>query len=262
MQLQKKFWVIILSIIIFFSGSLLGISTVYKVERVTLESSLVSEEARAEAQLLQEKLEQAYEKEMIFFVNSNNAEEVMREFPYFRLTAFEKSYPNRLIIKIAEGAEVYAVETEGVGYYILGEDGTILGVRDTHINILNGAENVVIKGLGVRGENGSLPVGDAHFTSVLELCKELSARFGGIRSNVVSVEVFMREPETIYRVTMREGVKLYFGNPIENIEGKVKAAVDAYVTLTNEEKLSGRIIISGIGEDIFTSYHERDEFAS
>ena len=260
--MQKRFWVILLSALIFLSGAILGISTAYRVERVTVESSLVSEEAIAEAQAFQERLEEAYDTASIFFANDGEAKKIIKDFPYFRLTGFEKSYPNRLIFKIIEDAEVYAVETGENEYYILGADGMILGLRDTHVNTLNGAENVIIKGLRVTGENGVLPTGDVHFDPILALCKELSTELGGIRSNVVSVEVFSRSPETIYRVTMREGVKLYFGNPTEFVKEKTKAALNEYLSLTNEDKLSGRIVISETGGNIFTSYSEKDEFGS
>lgn len=260
MQNQKKFWVMLLSAILFLSGALLGFSAVYRVEKVTLESYLVSEEAKAQAEALQTRLEEAYVRESIFFANEEEAQKIMTEFPYFRLVGFEKSHPNRLIFKITEDAEVYAVATQGNNYYILGEDGTVLGVRETPVNILNGAENVLIKGLSVVGENGKLPTGDPHCASVLALCKELSSLLGGIRSNVVSVEVFTREPETIYRVTMREGVKLYFGTPAQKTREKAEAAVRVYRGLTDEQKLSGRIVISANGEEIFTDYLSRDEF--
>lgn len=260
--MRKKFWVILLTAIFFLTGAVLGVSVVYRVDLVTLEASLVSEEADAEAEILQDRLEEVYEKKSIFFAGDAEAKEVMKDFPYFRITGFEKSYPNRLIIKITEDAEIYAVERAEQGYYILGEDGMVLGVRDTHINPLTGAESVLIKGVTVTGENGAVPTGDEHFDGALALCKKLSALFGGIRSNIVSVEVFSRTPETIYRVTTREGVKIYFGAPTEQMEEKAEAAVNKYLSLTNEEKLSGRIVVSETAGRIFTSYAVKDEFES
>ena len=78
----------------------------------------------------------------------------------------------------------------------------------------------------------------------------------------MTVEVFSRTPETIYRVTTREGVKIYFGAPTERMEEKVEAAVNEYLSLTNEEKLSGRIVVSEAAGRIFTSYAVKDEFES
>lgn len=259
--MRKKFWVILLTALIFLSGAVLGISAVYRVDRVTVEAFVVSEEAKAEAETLREKLEEAYDKDSIFFANDSKVKEVLQDFPYFRITGFEKSYPNRLIVEITEDAEVYAVEkVAGQEYYLLGEDGMLLGVRDSHVNPLTGAENVIVKGLAF--SDGADFTDDEQFPALLALCQALSKELGGIRSNVVSVEVFLRSPETIYRVTMREGVKLYFGTPAERTEEKVKVAVDEYMALSNEEKLSGRIVISEVGDRILTSYSAKDEFAS
>ena len=259
----KKFWVIVLTLIVFLSGALLGVSAVYRVELVTVEASLVSEEAKAEAEELKGRLEEAYDKANIFLANDEEAQNVAKEFPYFRITGFEKSYPNRLIVKIIENAEVYAVaNASGDSYYILGEDGTVLDIRETPLNLLTGEENVFLEGISVTAEKGGALQGDEHAAPLLALAKEISAKLGGIRSNALSVGVFSRGPETIYRVVMREGVTLYFGEPSERTSEKVEAAMNAYLGLSDVQKLSGRIVVSEIGSNIFTSYSEKDEFKS
>ena len=259
--MQKRFLVILLSLIFFIAGSTLGISVVYRVDEVTVQSSLVSEEAKGESIALQNRLQSAYKKESIFFASDDAAKKILKDFPYFRLIGFEKDYPNRVVIKIVEDAEVYAVECAN-GYYILGADGMTLGLRNTHVNELNGAENVIIKGVSVTAENGGLPTGDVHFVNILNICKEISALLNGIRSNVVSVEVFSKTPETIYRFTMREGVKLYFGNPDVSVKQKAELAVAKYMSLSYEEKLGGRIVVSDVKENVFANYSAKDEFAN
>ena len=135
--MRKKLWVILLTALVFLSGSVLGVSTVYRVDEVTVDALVVSKEAEAEAETLKDRLEEAYKKASIFFANDEKAQEVLADFPYFRLTDFEKSYPNRLIFKITEDAEVYALENAaGQEYYILGEDGMLLDIRNTYINPL------------------------------------------------------------------------------------------------------------------------------
>ena len=259
--MEKKFLVILLSAIIFLSCTVLGVSTVYRIEKVTVEASLVSEEAKTESECLQKELEELYQRDSIFFAGTDKAKSLLQSYPYFRITGFKKVYPNVLIFQIIEDAEVYAIEkTTGDGYYILGEDGTMLGERENPINPLTGAENVVLKNLKVTCQIGELPKGDDEFLPLLQLSKTLSTALGGIRSNVVSVEVYSRSPQTIYRVTMREGVKLYFGTPSEKTEEKVKEAVDKYMALTYEEKLTGRVVVSEVGGKIFASYATKDEF--
>jgi hypothetical protein len=83
----------------------------------------------------------------------------------------------------------------------------------------------------------------------------------GIRTNVVSVEVLRRTPETIFKITMREGVNVYIGTPEAYTEEKVQKAVNEYLSLTYEEKLSGRIILFENSGQIYASYSAVDEFA-
>lgn len=258
--MQKKLWVILLTVLIFLSVSVLGISAACRVEQVTLNTSLVTEEAKPQAEELQALLEEAYKKDSVFFADDGKARDILKEFPYFHITAFEKSYPNRLIIKVVEDAEVYAVEAKaGETYYILGADGTMLDIRSTPMNPLNGEENVVIKGLNVTAENGKQPTGDEYFASVLSLCEEMSSVLGGIRRNVTVVEVFARGPEPIIAVTMREGVRLYIGAPTVETKLKVEKALGAYMSLTNEQKTSGRIAVSDKNGEILCSYSANDE---
>ncbi len=258
--MQKKLWVILLTVLVFLSVTVLGVSAACRVEQVTLNASLVTQESKAEAQRLQTLLEDAYEKDSIFFADEEKAQEIVKDFSYFHISDFRKEYPNRLVIEIVEGAEVYAVEkTAGKEYYILGADGMVLDIRTTPLNPLNGEENVILKGLTVTAENGQIPVGDGYFSSVLGLCEETSALLGGIRRNVLSVEIFSREPEPIFCMTMREGVKLYIGAPDVARKEKVEKAVNAYLSLTNEQKTCGRIAVSDKDGEIICSYSPKDE---
>ena len=259
--MRRKILVVVLTILIFLSVGLLGFSTVYRVESVTVNATVVSDAARVEAQALQERLTEAYAKDGILFVDEEKAEEIIKEFPYFRITAFEKDYPNRLIVSVQEDAEVYAVAQENSSnYYILGADGTVLGIRETYVNRLNGEENVLLKGLTAMGEKGKALSGDECISSMLLLCNSMSEKLNGIRRNVVGVEVYSRSPQLIYRVTMREGVSIYVGNPKVNTEEKAKLAIDKYMSLSSEEKLTGRIMISDNTGTLVVVYSPIDDF--
>ena len=259
--MRKKWLVVLLTALIFISVAILGFATVYRVDSVTVNASVVSEAAEAEAQALQTRLTEAYKKEGILFADEEKAQEIIKEFPYFRITAFKKDYPNRLIVSIQEDAEVYAVAQENSpNYYILGEDGTVLGIRETYINRLNGEENVLLKGLVATGEKGKTLSGDECIPSMLALCKGLSEGLEGIRKNVVSVEVYSRSPELIYCITMREGVRIYVGDPETNSAEKAKMAIDKYLSLSNEEKLTGRIMISDSTGSMVVVYSPIDDF--
>ena len=136
-------------------SAVLGVSTVYRIEKVTVEASLVSEEAKAESEHLQKELEELYQRDSIFFAGTDKAKSLLQSYPYFRITGFEKSYPKRLVIELTENAEVYAIEkTAGAEYYILNADGVVLEIRGEHVNQLNKEENVLLKGLNVTAKKG------------------------------------------------------------------------------------------------------------
>ena len=59
---KKTVLVIILTALIFLSAGVLGVSTVYRVNEVTVRAATLSSEAETEAEQLKEKLQQAYEK--------------------------------------------------------------------------------------------------------------------------------------------------------------------------------------------------------
>jgi len=258
--MQKKICIILLTVLVFLSGTVLGISTVYRIKDVTVDVLHVTEEALVEGEELQQRLQDAYRGSSTFFVKDKKAKEILENYPYFRLSSFDKVYPGRLIIKVAEDAEVYALQKAEGEYFILGSDGTVLDIRNTHVNMLNGAENVVLTGLNVAGESGKIPTGDECFANMLSICEEISQLLGGIRSNVVSVEVFRRTPQMIYRITMREGVKIYIGTPMTQTKEKTQKAVEQYLLLSYDQKLSGCISVSGNGQQIMATYSKKDPF--
>ena len=228
---------------------------------MTVNLSCVTQEARAEGEKLQKALEETYQSHSMFFVDETEAQAVLAEYPYFRLSSFEKSYPKRLIINVTENAEIYAIEKEaGKQYLILGSDGTLLEIRDSYVNALNGEENVLLKGVNVSGVFGAIPAGDDCFATMLTMCQSFSEKLDGIRRNVVSIEVMRRNPEVLFKVTMREGVVIYFNTPAEYTEEKVSEAIRVYQSLKQEEKLTGRIYILANNGEILSQYSPVDEF--
>ena len=259
--MHKKLIVILLTVLVFLSAALVGVTSVYQVEDVAVKASVVTEVAKSEAEALQVRLKAAYEKQVSFFADEDEAEEILADFPYFRMVSFTKSYPDKIIIEVKEDAEVYAVPSTTVGmYYILGADGTVLGIRESYVNRLDGAENVLLKGLSVTGEKGSKLTGDDCFSTMLAIGAKMAEMPIELRRNVVSIEVFTRTPETIFKVSMREGVAIYIGEPNTRTSEKTEAAVNKYLSLSDTQKLTGRIVVSGVAGELIVVYSEKDEF--
>ncbi|HIU58588.1 MAG TPA: FtsQ-type POTRA domain-containing protein, partial [Candidatus Scatosoma pullistercoris] len=214
---KRSIITILLTILVFSAAVVLGVSSVYRVNAVTLEVSVISEVAEEEADSLQKKLLSRYQSESIFFVDEQAAEEEFAAFPYFRMVSFRKQYPNRLVIEATEDAEMFAVEKGDGNYYILGPDGTILGVRGDTANRSDGAENILVTGLSATGNRGEILTGDECIRPLIDFCAEADSRLNGLRSNLVSVEVMKptsSSADISFCLVLREGVKAYVRNPL------------------------------------------------
>ncbi len=258
--MKKKFLTILLTVLVFLSATALGVATVFRVDSVTVEATVVSSGAQAEANQLKEDLENLYKHESIFSVKQEKADALLAEYPYFRLEGFAKTYPDKLLVKIVEDAEVYAVENGENGYYILSRNGSVLDIREDKNNRLDGNENVLLLGLTATGRKGGTLSGDACFPSVFTLCQKMDEVLGGIRRNVRSVEIFHRTPETVYRVSTYEGVKLYIDAPLSMTEEKAAKALEKYFALTDAERMTGRILVVDVDGQVSASYASVDEF--
>ncbi len=266
---KKNIIVIILTVLIFLSAAVLGFSAVYRVDEVLVVAPVVSQEAKSEAEILRGKLLSVYEKQSIFSADDTQAKSIVAQFPYFHMTSFEKDYPNRIVVTVEEDDEIYAVENKTAGsYYILGADGTVLGIRADATNRADGAANVLITGtpaLTLTGEKGQVLQGDEALGCLFAFCLEIDARLNGIRTNVSEIEVLRPasdEAETIFRLHMREGVTVYVRNPSAQSSEKAKTAMDKYLSLSDAERLVGAIYVFGDENGIGCNYYERDEIGS
>jgi hypothetical protein len=238
--LKKKLIVIALTVLVFLSAVVLGVATVFRVHSVTVVSSVVSDEAKAEAQELKNRLQEVYDKDSIFFADDEDAKKVLEEFPYFRITSFEKDYPNRIIIKVTEDAEVFAVQS-GEQYYVLGIDGTILSVRGSSLNRSDGKNNVLVTGFEISGEKGEKFQGE-RLALVLPLLQELSSRLGGLRSNLTEVS-FSIQGGSIeeYCLQTTEGVRILVRKVDEFTKEKGQMIAETYSNLSDADRLTGVI---------------------
>lgn len=258
--MTKKALTILLTVLLFLSVVALGSSTVFRVDEVAISATVVSQEAKADAEQLKDELTAFYKNESIFSVKQEAMAEIIAKYPYFRVKEFKKAYPDKIVITVEEEGEVYAVENADGSYYILGENGTVLVSRNSSQNRLDNAENVLLKGLSVTGEKGNDLQGDECWNSLFTLCKTMDETLGGIRSNVLSVQVLTRTPQTFYLVTMREGIKIYVGNPFAMTEEKARKAMNEYMALSSEQRMTGRLTVRDAEGEIFVVYSAKDEF--
>lgn len=258
---EKRLLTILLTVILFVSCAVLGLANVYRITAVSIELTFVSEEAQAEAETLEKEIENRYSGKNIFFVDDTNAVLEFEEYPHFLIQTFEKSYPNRIVIKAEELPEVYAVEkSDRTGYYVLSSDGTLLREKPTSENRSDGKENVLISvsDITIEVENGQKPVGD-EMTTVLSMCLKLDEKFDGIRTNVLSVSANKKEDSFLSGqavICFREGVQavVYGLYNLATLDQKTEWLYEKYVSLSVEERFSGTIYVND-----YEAYYEADE---
>lgn len=263
--MHKKIVVVLVTIVIFLSACVLGVTTVYRVDNVTLkvQGVSISDEAMAEEERLQKALLKEYKGDNWLFVTKAGAEKVLEEYPCFRLTRFEKKSPDCLMIEVVEDAEVYAVEKGENSYYILSANGLTLGERTDNLNRLDGEPNLLIKGFAVTAIRGEKPNGEKVFTDALAFCDEVSKLLGGIRKNVLQIEKITKTPTgenfptAMICLSMREGVKLYVNEPQTLTKEKAQAAIEKYLSLSATERTKGAITLL---ETATATYDEKDAF--
>ena len=241
---KKSFWVILLTAILFLSATVLGVSTVFRVDRVVIEATVVSEDAKDEAEALREKILEAYRGESSLFVEEEKAKEIFEEFPYFRMLSFKMDYPDKIVIKAAEDEEVYAVEKADGGYYILGADGVVLGERESPLNRSDGGTNVIVRGVTPTATRGEKISGDGT-AEILSLCGFASLSLDGVRSNILSAE-WQKPASSVTQITllMKEGVKIVVQNPQTLTKEKAEAFVSFYLSLSDSQRLTGEIRVT------------------
>ena len=238
---KKTILTIVLSVLVFLSAGTLGVANVFRIDYVTVEASMASEVAEEEAQALQDRLTEVYQGENLLFASKRLAEEVFAEFPYFRITGLQRDFPNRLVIRAAEDAEVYAVASDKGGNAILSADGTVLGIRESAANRVDGGENVLLYGVTATGIQGEF-AGDGALRYMLDLCQTVDDMLGGIRSNVVSVTKEGTGNVERFILQMREGVRIYVMQPNTLTAQKARALTEKYLSLSAAQRLSGCIV--------------------
>ena len=108
--MQKKgFMTILLSVILFLAIGVLGVANVFRIDSVSLVSNTISATAKTEAAQLQANLNIEYIGQNTLFVDQSKANEVLEDFPYFRITSFKKEFPNRLVIEVKEDEEMLPI---------------------------------------------------------------------------------------------------------------------------------------------------------
>ena len=184
---------------------------------------------------------------------------------YFEVTELTKSFPNRISMRIREKYENYAFVREEKGadgevvkttYYVIGDDGTVLAVKDSNVNnLVPEQSNIEVTGFEffepAVGEVFAVDAGQtAAYEALRALVAELNAR--GLRGNIERIEYFSlgasdpsRNIDYFY-IYCTEGVQIWVTSPSRNAEIKIAEALDVYEALGDIERTYGYIAVNDL----------------
>ncbi len=256
-MMKKRVLTILLTATVFLAAAFMGIATVFRVNSVAVEFSLASTSSQSKAEQLRAQLYAEYNGKSIFRIDEKKAKGVFENSTYFRMLEFRKEYPNQIVVKVVEDREIYAVKT-GEEYYILNADGLVVEKRKSSVNRLDGVENMLVEGFTLTGKKGEKLGGDSRFDELFTFCTQLDKQLGGIRKNIVKAEVLTGLIEPLYRFTTREGVKLYVDKLSELTEEKAKTLLNAYLSLSDGQRMVGCISVYGVEGKASSVYSPTD----
>ena len=237
-----------------------GVNAVFTVSDVQTNFCVYSADGRAEAAQVQEKLLR-YRGKSSTFLDLDDVKNTVEQFPCLSVDCVEKRYPSAVYLEVRERKETYAVQKEG-GFAVFDEEGRYLYEKETNICRLDGGENILLDGFSFTYSARNGAEGE-YAEELFAVFGELGERLLAIRANVQRAELKKissdQRTHFIY-IFMREGVMLSIQNPAKAVKEKAAAAVEKYLSLTDEQRTKGVIDVmddTSTGSVVNVSYSEK-----
>lgn len=253
--MRSKKFVILYAVAIFLIVFLITFNSVCSISSIEIYYDVDGSQVQL-AEDIRDGLEERYlRKNFLFFDEEGAVNYVSDETQgYFEVTELTKTFPNRISMHIREKYENYAFSLNGK-YYVIGDDGTVLAIKDSNVNnLIPEQSNVEVVGFTFAepavGDAFAVDAGQtAAYEALRTFIAELNQR--GLRSNVERIEYVSlgaSDPSLnrdYFYVYCTEGVQIWIMSPSVDAEEKAVAALEAYEGLEDIERTYGYIAVSG-----------------
>jgi len=230
-----------------------GLNAIFSVVSVKVDFTLFSEVAREDAVKLQGELDKEFVGDSTVFLDLGEVKAIAEKYPAFKVESVEKDYPRTVLMSVTEREEMFAVEKEEGGFKIYDREGVYLCDRETNENRADKAENIRLSGF-----TGA----EDRLTEAFRILKALDDSLKDLRMNLAAVT--LHSPSThaeddYFVMSFREGVTCTFSGLSDRGEEKALAAVEKYLTLEDEDKMFGEIIVveHSVSGEIIATYTPR-----
>ena len=220
---------------------------------VTVTGSSFGEERAAQIQAM---LDEEFGGKSYLFFREDSVYDVVADKGdgYLEVESVEKHFPNKITVSLSEKYEVFAFEKDGK-YYVVGDDRTVLAVKDDNANNIDGT-NIVITGLDFATPAVGEPFAVAdEYEDEYEALWALFDSFNGqgMWHNIVSIEYAdtgLNDPTyefNYFYIDTVEGVHVWLDNPGSRMAEKAELALSTYEALNEAQRTYGYIIVTEEG---------------
>lgn len=233
--------VILLIAVVLLASVVIGAGVVLSVRNVNvtlISSSLEVDgaEARAEIAKYKEKISRKVKGSLMFSVGEGSLEGVIDENVY-EIEGFQKLYPCTLNVTIRERRETFATALTEGGYSVYDENGKYISYKETNVNGLDGAPNLLLEG----AEN------DKELQALVSVSKEFKTAFKslrGIAQKAVLTKARVQTEKDKITFYLHGGLKIELLDCFVSANEKLTAASSVYSSLAAEKRLKGTIYCS------------------
>ena len=220
--MRSKKFVVVYAIAIFLIVMLITINAVCSISQFEIYCATGSDFGASRAEALQNQLDEEYRGKSFLFFNENSVYDAVTEVGggYLEVTDVQKVFPNKITVSLREKYETFAFEKDG-RYYVVGDDGTVLAIKDSIANNISGS-NTEVTGFTFPDQSiGDVFTVDATcqgaYTALRSFMSGLEER--GMRRNAARIEyatMGASDPQfnfSYFYITCVEGVNIWIEGP-------------------------------------------------
>lgn len=223
--------------IAFFAALIICVGRIFAVKNININLITYEEDSSESYEKAKEALS-VYKGESILFLKESEIVETIAGSNYV-VTSCEKKYPCTVNVTLKERLEIFAVSVGGL-YSMYDSDGKFLRTDFENANDIDGTPNVEVIGIAVE-----------QMQPVADIAAMFKDNFGSLRSIVKSINLDSRPEIEGYSdkliFHLRCGLLIQLDDYTQDSEEKIAAAYRKFCTLSDKQKLSGRIRVNRVG---------------
>ena len=186
-----------------------------------------------------------YKGKSLVSLNTNDIKKQLSGFTYINVESVERKYPNKIVVKMPERKEVYAVKNAEGEFFVLNEYGLILSKKATNVNNIDGKQNVLLEDFTIEkavvGE--VIQFKESSYFNTLSILADV---VGKIRDSVKTVSfdtVTAQYDICDFEFELFSGAKILIYDAQELTKEKMEIALEALENADDNNKSTGTIAV-------------------